>query len=268
MIRTLKFVFRTGIFTYKALFTWINPPDFVVVKMGIPFFLVLTYVLISDYGAALTGQDAQWYINFVVVGNALYVSTFNTLMGPMFFVFNERNEGTLEMVFSTPVNRPLLNFAKSFVHIVDGMLGIFIVLFYGIVLFGVRLSFSSLLYMVMIAFVSVISMMGFGLFFSALAVYYRQPHPIISMMLSVIMFFCGATFPISMLPHSVQYVSKMLPLTHGIEAARLAMVKEFSTIPLLLFREIVLGALLFCLGSFVLIYFEHLAKKHGKLVFF
>lgn len=268
MIRTLKFVFRTGIFTYKALFTWINPPDFVVVKLGVPFFLVLTFVLISDYGAALTGKDAQSYINFVVVGNALYVSTFNTLMGPMFFVFNERREGTLELLFSTPVNRPLLNVAKSVIHIIDGMFGIFIVLLYGVVLFGLRLSFSSFLYMVAIAFLSVISMMGFGLLFSALALYYREPHPIVSMMLSVTMFFCGVTFPISMLPPPLQYISKMFPLTHGIEAARLALVEQFSSIPTLLFDEIMLGALLFCLGSFVLIYFEHLAKESGKLVFF
>lgn len=268
MIRTFRFMFRTGVFTYKALFTWINPPDFVVVKLGVPFFLVLTFVLISDYGATLTGQDAQSYINFVVMGNALYVSTFNTLMGPMFFVFNERREGTLELLFSTPVNRPLLNIAKSTIHIVDGIFGIFIVLFYGVALFGLRFSFASLLYMVVIAFVSVISMMGFGLLFSALTLYYRQPQPLISMMLSITMFFCGVTFPISMLPSSVQIISKMFPLTHGIEAARLAAVEEFSTIPTLLCYEIILGAMLFCFGSLVLIYFEHLAKKHGKLVFF
>ncbi|MBU7013500.1 MAG: ABC transporter permease [Theionarchaea archaeon] len=268
MMRTLKFVFRTGIFTYRALFTWINPPDFVVVKLGVPFFLVLTFVLISDYGAALTGQDAQSYINFVVVGNALYVSTFNTLMGPMFFVFNERREGTLELLFSTPVNRPLLNIAKSAIHIGDGIFGIFIVLLYGVTLFGLRMSVLGSLYMIVIAFLSVISMMGFGLLFSGLALYYRQPHPIVSMMLSATMFFCGVTFPVGMLPQSLQYISKAIPLTHGIEAARLAVIEEFSPIPMLLARELIVGALLFCLGSFVLGYFEHLAKKSGKLVFF
>ncbi len=268
MIRTCKFMYRTGIFTYKALFDWITPPDFVVVKLAVPFFLVLTFVLISDYGAALTGQDPQEFINFVVIGNALYVSTFNTLMGPLFFVFNERREGTLELLFSTPVNRPLLNIAKATIHVLDGLFGVFIVLFYGFVLFGLRMSLSSFLYVTGIVVVTVACMLGFGLFFSALSLYYREPHPIASMMLSATMVFCGVTFPVNMLPGVAQIISRMLPLTYGIEAARLAAVGQVTGIPSLLLYEIIIGVILFCLGSLALIYFEHLAKKRGQLVFF
>lgn len=268
MMRTIKFMYRTGIFTYKALFDWINPPDFVVVKVAVPFFLVLTFVLIADYGAALTGQDPQRFIDFVVIGNALYVSTFNTLMGPLFFVFNERREGTLELLFSTPVNRPLLSIAKSTIHILDGILGVFIVLFYGFFLFGLRLSFTGLLYIGFISLITVVSMVGFGLLFSALSLYYREPHPLASMMLSATMVFCGVTFPVSMLPSSFQVISRMLPLTYGIEAARSAAVEHFSAVPALLGYEIIIGIVLFCLGSLTLIFFEHLAKKQGRLVFF
>lgn len=267
-MREFKFMYRTGIFTYKALFDWITLPDFVVVKLAVPFFLVLTFVLISDYGAALTGQDAQQFIDFVVIGNALYVSTFNTLMGPLFFVYNERREGTLELLFSTPVNRSLLNIAKATIHVLDGIGGVFIVLFYGIVFFGLRLSFSSFVYIVVTVVVTVGSMMGFGLFFSAVSLYYREPHPVASMMLSATMVFCGVTFPVSMLPGGAQVISRMLPLTYGIEAARLAAGGQGSVIFPLLVCEMIIGAVLFCLGSLTLTFFERLAKKRGQLVFF
>lgn len=267
-MRTLKFMYKTGIFTYKALFDWITPPDFVVVKFAVPFFLVLTFVLISDYGAALTGQDAQQFIDFVVIGVALYVSTFNTLMGPLFFVFNERREGTLELLFSTTVSRPLLSIAKSTIHVIDGVFAVFVVLFYGLVLFGLQLSLVSFVYITVVTFVTVASMMGFGLLFSALSLYYREPHPVASMMVTAIMVFCGVTFPVGMLPGAAQVVSRVLPLTYGIEAARLAAVEHFSTIPYLLLYEIIIGVILFCFGSVVLIYFEQLAKKRGRLVFF
>jgi ABC-2 type transport system permease protein len=268
MMRHIKFMYRTGIFTYKALFDWITPPDFVVVKLAVPFFLVLTFVLIADYGAALTGQDPQTFIDFVVLGNALYVSTFNTLMGPLFFVFNERREGTLELLFSTTVNRPLLNIAKATIHIVDGIFSVFIVLFYGFLLFGLRLSCSSFMYIIVIVIVTVASMIGFGLLFSSLSLYYREPHPIASMMLSATMVFCGVTFPVGMLPGAFQVISRMLPLTYGIEAARMAAVEQFSAIPHLLICEAIIGVILFIFGSVFLIFFEYLAKKHGKLVFF
>ena len=87
-------------------------------------------------------------------------------------------------------------------------------------------------------------------------------------MLSATMVFCGVTFPVSMLPGGAQIISRMLPLTYGIEAARLAAVGQVTGIPTLLLYEIIIGVILFCLGSLALIYFEHLARKRGQLVFF
>jgi len=132
--------------------------------------------------------------------------------------------------------------------VIDGVFAVFVVLFYGLVLFGLQLSLVSFVYITVVAFVTVASMMGFdGLCYYGLL---------------------RRDLPGGMLPGAAQVVSRVLPLTHRIEAACLAALEHFSTIPYLLIYGVIIGVILFCFGSIVLIFFEQLAKKRGRLVFF
>jgi ABC-2 type transport system permease protein len=78
--------------------------------------------------------------------------------------------------------------------------------------------------------------------------------------------FSGVNFPVDVLPQSLQLISYSLPLTRGIQAARLAMAgADWPTIGPLFLGELVTGLIYACLGYLVFTWFEKLSLVDGQI---
>jgi ABC-2 type transport system permease protein len=75
--------------------------------------------------------------------------------------------------------------------------------------------------------------------------------------------FAGVNFSIVLFPWPVQEFAQLLPMTHGIEAARRAI--DGAPVIDLLVREAVTGLVLLVLASLLLLWLERLARRHATV---
>jgi ABC-type polysaccharide/polyol phosphate export permease len=78
--------------------------------------------------------------------------------------------------------------------------------------------------------------------------------------------FSSVNFPVAMLPNSLQLISYNLPLTRGIQAARLVMDgATWPTISSLFIGELFVGLIYISVGYFVFTWFEKLSLANGQI---
>jgi ABC-2 type transport system permease protein len=78
--------------------------------------------------------------------------------------------------------------------------------------------------------------------------------------------FSGVNFPVDVLPKSLQLISYSLPLTRGIQAARLAMDGgTWLAIRPLFFGELLIGLIYAGIGYLVFTWFEKLSLVDGQI---
>ena len=94
-------------------------------------------------------------------------------------------------------------------------------------------------------------------------------HLILNTMCYVLMIFCGANFPITQLPIWGQFISRILPLTRGIEAGNL-LFEGFNQgwFVRLMIGEFVIGMVFFAASYWVIKYAEKAAIKRASLEMF
>jgi len=91
------------------------------------------------------------------------------------FIFGgERWSGTLPYLFGTPANRMTLFLGRAFMYIFDGMLGVFIGLAWGILLFKLDLSRTDLPALTLTIFITTFSTAGLGLLMGCLSLITRN----------------------------------------------------------------------------------------------
>ncbi len=84
------------------------------------------------------------------------------------------------------------------------------------------------------------------------------------MWLCLLLMLCGVNFPVSRLPEWLQMISLLLPMTRGVQAARLALVgAPVGQILPLLVGEILVGLVYVLAGYLVFRWFEEFARRGG-----
>jgi ABC-2 type transport system permease protein len=260
MMRKVKLLLRMSVITFQALYGWLRPLAYVIIKFVVPFFQMSFFVYLAKF---TLGPDKLAY---VAIGNAVQFVAFNTLMGVAMTLSGEKWFGTLPMLLATPANRLLIFTSRAAVHVLDGILGAVIGLLYAALFFGVSLAQADLLALAIVLFVSSLTLTGLGLIIASLGLFTRIIEPIMNTAYLSIFLLAGVNFPVERLPLWLRPLSYAIPLTYGIEAARqtisgasLAKVSDQLLIMLGLF--LVEGAL----GYYIFTRFERLAKHYGTL---
>ena len=87
-----------------------------------------------------------------------------------------------------------------------------------------------------------------------------------NLMIFVFLLFCGVNVPIDSLPSWMQQISKILPLTHGIEAAReVAGGSSLGDVSGLVWTEAAIGAVYATLAYGLLRFFEFDGRRRASL---
>ncbi len=260
MIRQIKLLARMSWTVFTAIYAWQRPAAYLTIKFIVPFFQMSFFVYLAKF---TLGPDKLAY---VAIGNAVQLVALNTLMGVAMTLAGEKWNGTLQMLLTTPANRLLIFASRALVHVLDGIVGAAIGLLYAAVFFGVSFAQTNFLALVVVLFISSLTLTGIGLIIASLSLFTRTIEPIMNTAYLFIFLVAGINFPVEQLPVWLQPFSRLIPLTYGVEAARQA-VAGASLITVSNSLLIMLGLFLAegALGYFIFLYFERVSKRLGTL---
>lgn len=157
---------------------------------------------------------------FIYLGWAVYLWISMMLWGPGSSLRQERMQGSLEMVYLTPVSRFTLLFAPAVVELIPAMMLFTVVGLMLTVVFGIPIGLGGLLAGLLVIAVSIPALFSLGALMAVLTLRFRDAEGLTEALRGALGILCGVTFPIAVLPGWIQPVSESLPPTEILELLR------------------------------------------------
>jgi ABC-2 type transport system permease protein len=155
---------------------------------------------------------------------------------------------------------------RSLVHILDGLLSTIVAFILGVLFFHIDLTHSNLALTALCILLLSVTSCGMGLLLGSLSLRTREAWTITSMISILLYMLSGVNFPVSVLPKSLQLISYSLPLTRGIQAARLTLTgADWSAISPLFTGELLIGLVYIVAGYLLFSWFEKLSLVDGQI---
>ncbi len=256
---SLRLYLASAWYSYRSVYAWQRFGPYISVKIAFP----LAQMLLFYFMGQLAGVKDPIYI---VIGNILLLPTTNGILGVSQTISHERDFKTLPYLIASPAPRSPLFLGRSLVHILDGLLSTVMALVLGALLFRIDLTHSNLPLTILCILLLSITSCGMGLILGSLSLRTREAWTVTSMVTMALYIFSGVNFPIEVLPKSLQVISYSLPLTRGIQAARLAMNgADWATIQSLFLGEFLVGLIYIGIGYLTLTWFEKLSLVDGQI---
>jgi ABC-2 type transport system permease protein len=229
--------------------------------LTLPLFEMAFFVYLARFVAPATTN-----IEFIAVGNAMQVASFSSIFAVCNLTSEEKWQGTLIPLISTPANRFPLFLGRAMFQVLNGMVTIAVGFAYATFVFGVDLSHADFLALTVVVVITALAMTGFGLMLGSVGLFMRTAMIIANVFLFIGQLLCGVNFPVTLLPIWLQPFSYAIPMTYGTMAARGAVqglnILQLSTV---LLQEVGAGAISILIGYLLFIGFEKLAIRRGTL---
>jgi ABC-2 type transport system permease protein len=256
----LRIFFSSALFSFRAQFSWLNPPMWLTLKFVLGLSQMTFFVFVGQW---IQGSSV---IPYIAIGNALQTVAWNTVFSVINITGHDKWDGTLPLLLATPASRLPIFVGRAMLHVLDGMLSVAINFIFAIFLFGVSFANADLLALVVAVVLTAFTMAGFGLLIGGFSFYFRDPMILANIFTFILLIFCGVNFPVQQLPQPLQPISYAFPLTYGIDVARKAI--EGATlieISPTLGLELIVGFVSIITGYFFFQSFERVARKTGRL---
>jgi ABC-2 type transport system permease protein len=260
IILNTRLFFQGALLSYVALFRWLRPMTYLATKVWGPLVYMLFFVFLGTYA---TGKDNA---SFYVIGNAVLACALSGIYGVSMSISGDRWEGTLPYLFATPANRLSMFVGRAFMHVIDGMLGVIIGLTWGVLLLGLDLSKADPIALALTILITTFSTSGLGLLLGSFSLITRNVMFLNNTVFFLLLIFSGANVPLEKLPEWALTISRVLPLTRGIESARLIIDgARLSQVMPLLSAELLIGFFYTFAGYLFFRWFEYQARRRGTL---
>ena len=252
---------RHSLLSYKALYGFYDFYSYLLIKIVNPILQLIFFCLLAKYAHGADSDLTPW-----ILGNAFLLCTTNAFFGIGTVLANERQFGTLKMIMVSPTNKFLAFFAKSTVHLFDGLFSVVIGLLVGMLFFHLNLNHVNLGLLFLSIFVGMFAVSGMGLFISSFGLVLRDVSLVLNTGSIVLFALSGSNFSIEQLPVFIQKISYLLPLTRSIRAARL-IVKGQSGVSIssLLLQEVLVGVVYILIGYSALHIMDRISRKRASL---
>jgi ABC-2 type transport system permease protein len=212
-MNSLRIFFIGGYLAYRALFNWIHWTMYVPTMLGGPVFQILFFAYIGRY-ANLRSDE------FFVIGNAVAISSLGGIFGMAMTIGGERWMQTLSSILVTPANRLALFLGRALPNLVNGVIVSTVGFIVGWLLLDFSLEPAEIPVIALIVVITSFACTAFGTLIGAFGLRGRDIFFFANLMIFVFLLFCGVNVPLESLPGWMQDIGRVLPLTHGIEAAR------------------------------------------------
>ncbi len=214
MANSVRIFFVGGLISYRALFNWMKLTIYIPTMLGAPLFQILFFTYLGRYADSGEGNA------FFVVGNAVQVCGMACVYGMTMSVANERQFGTLGPLLASPANRVAVFLGRGLPVLANGLLVSTFGFLVGVVFLGFRPPAASLPSLALVVVVTSSSCTAFGMLLGSIGLYAKDFFFVANLAYYVMLLFCGVNVPLSVLPGWMSAISRCLPLTHGIMAAR------------------------------------------------
>jgi ABC-2 type transport system permease protein len=211
--RHLRLFFVGGLLSYRALFNWIRPGIYIATMLGSPLFQILFFAYLGRFA----GLEDDTYF---VVGNAVQVSAMSGIYAMTLTIANERQYQTLLPILATPANRLALFLGRALPVIANGLFVSVFGFAVGALFLDFSLDANQIPSLAVIVLVTVFSCTALGMVLGSFGLRARDVFFFSNLVYFLMLLVCGVNIPPESLPGWLQAVGEVVPLTHGIEAAR------------------------------------------------
>ncbi|MFQ5656817.1 MAG: ABC transporter permease [Candidatus Methylomirabilales bacterium] len=239
------------------------------------FLEVLSGLLIYFFIDRLFGQEVighlrpygVGYFAYVLLGLALFAFMGMGISGLASQISWEQVMGTLEAILATPLRSAALAAGLSLWGILYACGEMAGYLLAGAFLIGIPVGNANLLSVAVILMLAVVSFNGLGLLAASVIVVFKRGNPVAWFVQGVAGLLGGVYFPVEVLPHWLQALSALLPVTYAVRGLQLAVYQgaSLATLQSEIFPLAFLAALLLPLGLFSFAAAIRRAKRDGSL---
>lgn len=259
IMRYLRLYLIQAWFSYRSLFAWSTPFNYIVSKFGFTFFAMVFFVFIGKF----VGLSDLAYI---VIGNILLIPSTNGVEGISMTVGNERRFGALSYLLASPAPRAPVFLGRALFHILDSFITVLFSLPVAIWFFHLDTSNMDFLLIALCVLITSFTTSGMGFLMGSIYLVNRDGWMLSSTLSISLYILVGANFPVESLPMIFQYVSYSLPMTRGIMAARSAINGAgWNTIYPLLRGEVLIGLIYVAVGYVMFRLLERKSMVSGFL---
>jgi len=196
--------------------------SFVMTWASLLFYLLIFFFVgkvFSGLGSTYLARYGGDYFPFVVVGLAMQSLVGAGLSGFSQVIASEQYLGTLEpMLTATGAFRVLAGASLSRYILSSGRLVAYLVV--GALLFGASFRWAGVPLVAAAAVLTAAAYFGLGMFAAAFLLAFKQGNPVNLFFGQLGVILSGVFFPLEVLPSWLRRASALIPLTHGLELAR------------------------------------------------
>lgn len=184
------------------------------------------------------------YFEFVAPGIMAMIVMTAVLTGLAASISREKEQGTLDGILISPINRLSIVLGKALSQSIRGLVQGAMVILLAIVLFGVTIH-GNLALVALLLLLGIFSFVGLGILVSAIATEQETASQLLMMFQFPMLFLSGVFFPILMMPNFMQKIAYVIPLTYAISAIRKVMVlgAGFSAVKTEMLILLIFGAI-------------------------
>jgi ABC-2 type transport system permease protein len=224
-----------------------------------PLFQILFFAYLGRYSGLQ--NDA-----FFVVGNAVQSSAMSGVFAATMAIANERQYQTLSPLLATPANRFAIFMGRSLPVVASGLVVSAWGFGMGRLLLHFRPPLTSLPALALVTVVSVVSCTAFGLTLGSVGMRARDVFMTANVAYYLMWLLCGVNIPLDALPGWLQQIGRLMPLTHGIAAAReIAAGGGLGPVSGLVWTELGVGAAYAAVAFTLVRYFEYEGRRRASL---
>lgn len=240
-----------------------------ILQLGGMFFAVALFFygsrMIDPHTAGLNGMEPfPWLL--IGIAFQLYFST--ALYSFAAKVRSEQVMGTLEAMLVSPTPTSIVIFSSTAWDFTWGALRLLVYLVCAVFVFGVKLDVESPAALVLGIGLTLLSSAGIGMLSASFILYFKRGDPINFLLSMGTTFFGNVIIPSQLLPHTVQWVSDLLPMSWSLQVVRGALLTgaSFGDVAGPIGRLAMLTAVLVPLGLLGARVAIRKAKREGTLV--
>ena len=189
---------------------------------GLSFIFIIGFWLILSAFAFSNPNSIQQTTNnigaYAIWGLVIFLFMSNLMWSVANFVRREQMNGTLEQLYLSSSSPQIVLLGGAIGQIITGFIGNFIIVF-GFSFF-MNIPVHNFLLGFWILLVTLLMFLGLSLLFGALILRMKRAQMVLNLVQFVFMFLCGIFFPFSILPDSVQFISKLIPVSYAVDLFR------------------------------------------------
>lgn len=220
----------------KDLTQMLRYPVWIIQLLIWPLIFPLVYIL-SALGYAgpdesglqvfktLTGTSN--YAGYIMVGTMIWMMVNTTMWNFGSYLRDEQVRGTLESNWLCPINKYDFLIGGSVISFFISIFTLVISMIEYRFIYQVR--FSGNVFTWLFLFIIIMpGVYGVGSMLAGLVLKLKEVNAAVNVVRGIMMIVCGITFPITVMPGFLRTISKFIPYTYGIQAARQIMINGES----------------------------------------